>query len=158
MKNLSLFIALLTLFSCQKQEEIPEVQHVILIGLDGFGAKGLQLAETPRMNEMIANGSVSITTRSVMPTGSGPNWTSMLTATIPLHHGVINNNWSKESYTITPSLQNNVGAFPSIFDFIRQYRPNAKAHMFYEWGGMARPLDMDMPHKVVLRDNAEQLY
>jgi hypothetical protein len=93
-----------------------------------------------------------------MPTGSGPNWTSMLTATIPLHHGVINNNWSKESYTITPSLQNNVGAFPSIFDFIRQYRPNAKAHMFYEWGGMARPLDMDMPHKVVLRDNAEQLY
>jgi hypothetical protein len=158
MKNLSLFIALLTLFACQKKEEIPEPQHVILIGLDGFGAKALQLAETPQFNKMIANGAVSVTTRSVRPTSSGPNWTSMLTATIPLHHGVTNNNWSKESYTIAPSLKNNVGAFPSIFDFIRQQQPNAKAYMFYEWGGMAKTLDMDMPHKVVLRDNAEQLY
>jgi len=158
MKNIFLIILILSLFGCQKREQIPEPQHVILIGLDGFGAKALQLAETPRFNDMIANGSVSVTTRSVMPTSSGPNWTSMLTATIPLHHGVINNNWSRDSYTITPSLENNVGAFPSLFDFIRDQRPNAKAHMFYEWGGMAKTLDMDMPHKVVLRDDADLLF
>lgn len=54
------------------------IKHVILIGLDGMSAEGMQMADTPFMDSLMANGAYSFNARMTHPTSSCPNWTTKL--------------------------------------------------------------------------------
>ncbi len=140
--------ALLLTCSCCRQET-PKAKHVVLIGLDAMSAYGMQRAQTPNFNEMIENGAVSIQTRCVRTTSSSQNWMSMVSGTIPEMHGVTDNDWMPDSYVIEASVKNNKGTFPTIFELVKQQRPDAKVYMFYAWGGQDRMYDVSMVDKTV---------
>jgi len=129
--------ASLLLFSaCGDKQKIPEAKMVILIGIDGLSIPGLQIAETPNIDELIRTGALSFKTRSVMPSISGPNWASHLMGAGPEQHAVTMNGWTRETTKIDPAQKDEDGYFPSIFSVIREQRPQAKMGFFYDWDAL----------------------
>ncbi|MFZ4549441.1 MAG: alkaline phosphatase family protein, partial [Bacteroidales bacterium] len=108
-------------------------KHVILIGIDGLSAEGLQYANTPIIDKLISQGVISLKTRGVMPTVSAPNWASILAGAGPEQHGTTSNNWSLSNHSIEPTTKDEDGYFPSIFTLIRKQLPKAVTAMFYDW-------------------------
>ncbi|MBL7965554.1 MAG: alkaline phosphatase family protein [Prolixibacteraceae bacterium] len=160
MKRVHLFILLGIIsisFSCTCKVQTHQSKHVILIGLDGVGAYGFQRAATPRMNEMVQNGALSIKARCILESSSSQNWMTMLTGAIPNQHGVTSNDWQPDNYQIEPILKNKAGFFPSIFDLIKAQKPESKVYMFYEWDGLGRLFDLTVPDKVELIKNGEKV-
>jgi len=129
-----IWIALLsiTLNSCKQESNAPIATHIVLIGIDGMSIPGFQKAATPNMDELVRNGALSFRTRSVMPTISGPNWASHLLGAGPEQHGVTMNGWSTSNMSITPSVTDEDGYFPSVFSVIREQMPDAKTAFFYD--------------------------
>lgn len=54
-------------------ESKPIAKHVILVGLDGFGAYAYQKADMPNLKKLASEGSWGTTTRSVLPSSSAVN-------------------------------------------------------------------------------------
>jgi hypothetical protein len=127
---LALLLFVLNSFGQNKQ---TIVQHVVLIGIDGMSAEAFQLAPTPNMDELVAEGAISLKTRGVMPTVSAPNWATILSGAGPEQHGVTSNKWSLQKQGFRPTVQDKEGYFTSIFTIIRQQRPLANTAMFFDW-------------------------
>jgi len=108
-------------------------KHVVLIGLDGVSSEGFQYARTPVMDELIRNGSLSLITRSVIPSVSAPNWATILSGAGPEQHGVTSNEWSFSNEPFEPTVKDSEGYFTSIFTIIRKQAPKAITGMFYDW-------------------------
>ena len=144
------FLVCLLMLSCSSpQNKTPRAKHVILLGFDAMSARGVQRAQTPNFNEMIENGAVSIKARCLRPTSSSQNWMSMVSGTNIEMHGVTGNDWEPDNKTIEPAVKNKKGLFPTIFDDIKQQRPDAKVYMFYEWTGQDRMYDTSVADKAV---------
>ncbi len=141
---------LLFVSSCE-QHKTPRSKHVVLIGLDAMSARGVQRAQTPNFNEMIENGAVSVQARCVRPSNSSPNWMSMVTGTIPLMHGILDNGVNPSNSQVTPAVENSQGMFPTIFEVVKTQRPDAKVYMYCEWGGQTRMYDVSQVDKLVGR-------
>ena len=156
--NLLLIVYFVFHYSCAEKAVSTRAEHVVIFGLDGVGTRALQLAETPEMNSMIASGALSVNTRTVLPSNSGPTWTSLLTGTATEHHGVRNNSWRTDNYTIKPSLRTEAGYFPGIFEHIREQRPDIKSVMLYEWRGMINMFDETVPGKVIHKTEGVDLF
>ena len=62
-------------------------RHLVFIGFDGWGASYLDKAYMPTVKRMISDGTSSTETRSVMPSISWPNWTSLFMGTPPDKQG-----------------------------------------------------------------------
>ncbi len=60
------------------QAQIKGVKHVILIGMDGFGAYRFPKADNPNMKQMMQDGAWTLQARSVLPSSSAVNWASMV--------------------------------------------------------------------------------
>ncbi len=159
MKKVYSFIILgiFMVFSCTGKNQMPRSKHVILIGLDGVSSYGFQKAATPRMNEMAQNGALSINARCILESSSSQNWMTMLSGAIPNQHGVTSNDWEPQKHAIEPILKNKAGFFPSVFDLIKTQKPEDKVYLFYEWGGLARMFDLNVPDKVERIENGVQL-
>ena len=65
-----------------------KAKRVVLISLDGICVEGFLKARTPNLDALLADGSLSLDTRVVMPSVTLPNWTSHLTGSGPEQHGV----------------------------------------------------------------------
>lgn len=52
----------------------PRAKHVILIGLDGWGAYSVSKAEMPNVKKLMDDGSYTLKKRSVLPSSSAVNW------------------------------------------------------------------------------------
>ncbi len=109
------------------------VKHVILIGIDGVSAEGLQYANIPVISSLIKQGCISLKTRGVMPTVSAPNWATILSGAGPEQHGVTSNSWSLANQGFEPTVKDSDGYFASIFTLIRKQMPKAVTAMFYDW-------------------------
>lgn len=160
MKHLYTIVALLTLAllaSCGRTtDKTPKAKHVILIGIDAMGARGVQRANTPTLNYMIDNGAASIKARCILPSSSSQNWMSMVSgATINLH-GVTDNDWEPGNGNIIPAVKNKKGLFPTIFDDIKTQKPSDKVYMFYEWTEQDRMYDTSVVDKAVTGLDGEQ--
>ena len=68
-------------------------KRIIMIALDGISVEGYQKAKTPNLDALMTEGSLSLTTRVVMPSVTLPNWTSHLTGSGPEQHRVVDNGW-----------------------------------------------------------------
>ena len=66
----------------------PRAKRVVMIALDGISVPGFTTAHTPNLDNLLAQGALSLTTRVVMPSVTLPNWTSHLTGSGPEQHGM----------------------------------------------------------------------
>ena len=136
-----ILLAALCLYGCMPRQHSSD--HVIILGFDAMSALGIQRAETPHFNRMIENGAVSLHTRCVRETVSSQNWMSMVSGAPIEMHGVFNNSWKPGAPdNVPPALTNAEGKFPTVFDLIREQRPELKQYAFIEWTDEARMYDV----------------
>lgn len=114
-------------------------KRVLLIGLDGICVDGLVKARTPRLDALLAEGVVSMSTRVVMPSVTLPNWTSHLTGSGPEQHGVVDNGWTKEKFVLPAVARDADGYYPSVFKVLKEARPDAKTAFYYNWINLFYP-------------------
>lgn len=138
------------------QAQVPGVEHVVVIGVDGLSPEGLQKAETPRLDALIAEGAHSFTARAVLPTVSSPNWASILMGAGPVHHGITSNDWSPTSYEIEPTEKGPGGIFPTIFSVLRGQRPDAYQAVIYHWRGFNRLFERELVNEALHGINEER--
>nr|MBI1232361.1 sulfatase-like hydrolase/transferase [Cytophagales bacterium] len=129
-----------------------------MIGLDAFSSRGLQKAATPAMNEMIAQGALAPYARCILPTVSTPNWTSMLTGVDPVQHGIYDNSWERESRHWDPVLTGQEDVYPSVLSWLKDQRPDAKMHFFYEWDGLSRMFEMSVVDKKFRSEKGHEVF
>lgn len=103
--------------------------HVVLIGLDGWGAHYLPKAEMPTVRRMISEGSSTLKAQCVLPTYSWPNWSSMFLGAPPEVHGYIDNENDKPFFA--GPVRDQFGFFPTIFAVLKSRQ--FESSVFYEW-------------------------
>lgn len=139
------FLLVFLVSSCAKN---PESKRVILIGIDGMGMQGLQQANTPNLDLIIQSGALSLKTRGVMPTVSGPNWSSHLLGAGPEQHGITSNDWTVDNHSIYPTQEDEDGYFPSLFNLIHHQKTDAETALFYDWDALANFYNVKIIDKV----------
>jgi hypothetical protein len=114
------------------------IEHVIVVGVDGMSPDGIRSASTPVMHRLIREGAVKWNVRTVLPSSSSPNWASMIMGGGTELHGITDNDWGRQEYSLPPIVSGEEGIFPTIFGWIRRYRPQAEIGAVYQWEGFGR--------------------
>ncbi|MDR2948267.1 MAG: alkaline phosphatase [Prevotella sp.] len=108
--------------------------HVILIGLDGWGAYSVPKAEMPNVKKQMEQGCYTLTKRSVFPSSSAANWASMFMGAGPELHGYTE--WGSKTPEFPSKIIKKNNIFPTIFQLLRDNDPKAGIACFYEWEGI----------------------
>jgi hypothetical protein len=132
--------------------QVPGVEHVVVIGVDGLAPRGIQEADTPHMDALMARGAHTLHARAVLPTSSSSNWASMIMGAGPEQHGITSNDWEVDKHEIPPIVAGPTGRFPTVFAVIRTAMPDAVTACFYDWDGFGRLVEPDTP--TILEDCA----
>ena len=74
----------------------------------------------------MAEGSLSLDTRVVMPSVTLPNWTSHLCGSGPEQHGVVDNSWEISKFVLPAIETDSKGYYPSVFKVLKEALPQAK--------------------------------
>lgn len=143
MKKLNLVLvvvlAVLTLNSFAKAPGVKGVKHVILIGLDGWGAYSVPKANMPNVKSLMEKGSYTLESRSILPSSSAPNWAAMFMGVGPELHGYTT--WGSKTPEIPSRVILKNGIFPTVFQVVRDARPDAEIGVFSEWLGIKYLID-----------------
>lgn len=143
MKKLNLVLvvvlAVLTLNSFAKAPGVKGVKHVVLIGLDGWGAYSVPKANMPNVKSLMEKGSYTLESRSILPSSSAPNWAAMFMGVGPELHGYTT--WGSETPEIPSRVILKNGIFPTVFQVVRDARPDAEIGVFSEWLGIKYLID-----------------
>jgi len=153
---LSLLLIASTLFiGCRnnQQQSNTLAKRVIIIGLDGFSAEGFRKAKHPHIDNLFANGSLSLTTRPVMPSVTLPNWTSHLTGSGPEETGVDGNKWTLKNHKLNPLETDSQGYYPSIFKVLKEHVPNIKIAYYYNWAELINPINKRYLDEISFEEN-----
>lgn len=150
MKNLVFaLIAVIAFASCSSGEQknctekrVKGVEHVVIIGCDAFGAYAYPKANIPNIKALAANGGLAKVARSVLPSSSAVNWSSMIMGASPSLHGYTE--WGSRTPEIPSAAVSKYGKFPSIFNVIKDSMPNAKTAAIYSWGGIGYLFDKEV--------------
>ena len=113
--------------------------HVILIGLDGWGAYSVERADMPRVKAEMERGSWTLAKRSVFPSSSAPNWVSMFMGAGPELHCYTE--WGSQTPEFPSRLIGDNGIFPTVFQIARRQMPQAEIGCLYEWDGIKHLVD-----------------
>ncbi len=138
---LALAIGILSLWSCANpymEKKDFEIQHIIVIGIDGMSPDGIQKADTPTLDSMIQEGAATMHARSVLPSSSSPNWASMIMGADTEQHGITSNGWEKFDHQLPPVVVTQYGTFPTIFTLFKDQQPEALVGAIYDWDGFGR--------------------
>ncbi|RFS24841.1 alkaline phosphatase [Chitinophaga silvatica] len=146
MKKLILAVSLLV-SSYYAQAQIKGVKHVILIGMDGFGAYSFQKADNPNMKQMMQDGSYTLQARSVLPSSSAVNWASMVMGAGPEVHGYTE--WNSQKPELPSRELDKYGLFPSIYTLLREQKPAAEIGVIYSWDGIGYLFPKEAVNKAV---------
>jgi predicted AlkP superfamily pyrophosphatase or phosphodiesterase len=152
MKYLSFLLILPVLFvrpvSAQPSVAQPseaQPKHVLVIGIDGLSADGVQRATTPVLDSLMRVGAYSLAAKAVYPSSSSPNWASMITGTSPTHHEIWSNKWQRADIADRSYCGGAKGQlFPTIFRVVREKLPSATIATFYDWDDFGRLLEDDV--------------
>lgn len=134
MKKTVLLFLLCTIWVLESTSQVKKIKHVILIGIDGFGAYAVPDADMPVLKQLMSTGSWSLKARSVLPSSSAVNWASMLMGAGPTLHGYTE--WDSKTPEIPSAITNVYGVFPGIFGLLKQQKPQYKSAVIYNWGGI----------------------
>lgn len=116
-------------------------EHVILIGLDGWGAYSVPKADMPNVKKLMDAGSYTLENRSVLPSSSAVNWASMFMGAGPELHGFTE--WGSQKPDLPSRELSHYGMFPSIFGLLRDAYPSAEIGYVYEWDGIGYLVEND---------------
>lgn len=149
-KKFAFFTVLIALFFSSSSyiknntitETKPLAKHVILIGVDGFGAYAFENATIPNIRKMMANGSYSLQARSVLPSSSAVNWASMLMGSGPELHGYTK--WDSRTPEMPSRRLGKEGIYPTIFSLIDEQLPKSKKGAIYTWGGIRNLFEREL--------------
>ena len=131
-----------TIISCSgtKQQMVPKAKHVVMVGIDGWAAHGLDQAhDIPHIRELMTKGSYTLHKRSVLPSASAINWSSMFMSAPTELHGYTK--WNSKVPEIPALVQNNHNIFPTIYSIIREQQPNAETGCTFDWDGIKYVID-----------------
>lgn len=117
--------------SCGTKEKAG---HVILIGLDGWGAYSVPKAEMPNVKQVMEDGCYTLEKRSVLPSSSAINWASMFNGAPTEIHGYTT--WGSRTPELKSRVVNQHGIFPTIFSILRDAQPDAEIGCIYDWDGI----------------------
>ena len=134
MKKTVLFLLLCTVWVLQSKSQVKKIKHVVLIGIDGFGAYAVPDADMPVLKQLMSTGSWSLKARSVLPSSSAVNWASILMGAGPTLHGYTE--WDSKTPEIPSAATNEYGVFPGIFGLLKQQKTQYKSAVIYNWGGI----------------------
>jgi hypothetical protein len=123
-----------------------KVEHVVVIGCDGFGSLGFTPDNTPVLHGLMREGAYTLHARGVMPTSSSPNWASMIMGAGPEQHGITSNDWETNKFEIAPTVRGPAGFFPTIFGAVRAQRPDATIAVIHDWDGFGRLVEPTAPN------------
>lgn len=98
-------------------------RKVLIIGIDGCRGDALEVADVPHIHSLLPHAIYSFDALTDPPTWSGPGWSSMLTGVWSNKHGVKDNSFSG----------NHLGAYPSIFKYIKRINPKEKIVSICSW-------------------------
>ena len=143
-------LALVAGLAYSAHAQLPGVEHVLLIGVDGLSPAGIDAAPTPVMDALIRSGARTFTARAVFPTSSSSNWASMVTGAGTEQHGITANDWQRTDRAIRPADTGLEPIFPTIFGQLRRQQPSATIHVIYHWSDFGRlyersAADLDRP-------------
>ncbi|MCF0163688.1 MAG: alkaline phosphatase, partial [Bacteroidales bacterium] len=122
--------------SCSKKTDTP---HIIFIGFDGLASYTFNEELMPNVKALMDAGTYTMQKRTVLPSSSAVNWASMFMSAGPELHGYTE--WGSK----TPELPSRVilknGIFPTIFQILRDARPEAEIGVLYDWDGIKYLVD-----------------
>lgn len=130
---LSLTFAIQVTFSKEK------AKHVIFIGLDGWGSYSVEKAEMPNVKKLMNDGTYTLKKRSVLPSSSAVNWASMFMGAGPELHGYTE--WGSKVPELPSRVLGKNHIFPTIFQLLREGKPNAEIGCIYDWDGIKYVID-----------------
>ena len=117
----------------------PTAKRIVLISLDGICVDGYLKAKTPNLDALMAEGSLSLDTRVVMPSVTLPNWTSHLCGSGPEQHVVVDNSWEISKFVLPAIETDSKGYYPSVFKVLKEALPQAKTAFYYNWINLFYP-------------------
>ncbi|MDL2247212.1 alkaline phosphatase [Bacteroides sp. OttesenSCG-928-J23] len=117
----------------------PKAQHMVFIGLDGWGSYSMHRALMPNVRKLMETGSYTLQKRTVLPSSSAVNWASMFMGAGPELHGFTN--WGTRVPELPSRELNQHGIFPTIFQLLRDAQPEAEIGCLYEWEGIKYLVD-----------------
>ena len=153
MKRIIFNLVLVAYFGCmllscaENQAGKRHFEHVVVIGIDGLTSEGLQKAETPVMDNLIANGAVKYDVRAILPTVSMPNWGAMVCGAGSEASGITSNKWEPNGQWMQPIVKNQAGLFPTIFNIIREQMPEAEQGSIFHWDGIGQISPKDVVNR-----------
>ncbi|MGB4204851.1 MAG: alkaline phosphatase [Bacteroidales bacterium] len=134
---INVFLGLI-LISCSSQDGRQQkgwkAEHVVFIGLDGWGSYSVDKADMPVVKQLMKEGCYTLKKRSVLPSSSAVNWASMFMGAGPELHGYTE--WGSKTPELPSRVLNKNGIFPNIFQLLRDAEPNAEIGVMYEWDGI----------------------
>lgn len=128
-------------------------KRIVLISLDGICVEGFLKAKTPNLDALLAEGSLSLDTRVVMPSVTLPNWTSHLCGSGPEQHGVVNNSWEITKFKLPAIETDSQGYYPSVFKVLKDALPQAKTAFYYNWINLFYPYNKQYFDEVSYLEN-----
>ena len=131
------FIISATTLCCSCSEK--KAEHVVFIGLDGWGAYSLPKADMPNVKKLMSEGAYTLKKRSALPSSSAINWASMFMGAGPELHGYTQ--WGSKTPELPSRELNQHGIFPTIFQLLRDNQPKAEIGCLYEWNGIKYLVD-----------------
>jgi len=138
MKTKLFLFAVVAAFLCGCCNNAPErvkgVEHVVVIGLDGFAGWTVDSVDMPFLKSMMAEGAWTVKSRSILPSASACNCMTMFCGACVEMHGY--NTWCSQKPDFEPISEGVDGMYPTIAYVIRQNDPECKMGAFYEWDGI----------------------
>ena len=108
---------------CTNLTVFGQNQKVLILGIDGCRSDALEIANTPNMDALMANGTFSYDALNTGVTSSGPGWSSMLTGVWQDKHGVTDNSFSGSNYD----------AYPHFLQRVEEHNPNLSTISIANW-------------------------
>lgn len=99
----------------------------VVIGLDGTMLDQIKVADAPRLNQLIAEGTSGESSIAGHPTISGPSWSTILTGVWNDKHGVQDNSFTGARYD----------QYPTAFTQIEKANPAFGTQSISTWDGIA---------------------
>ena len=121
-----------------KSREFVPAEHLVFIGLDGWGGAYISKADMPTVKRMITGGASTLDMRCIMPSNSWPNWSSLF--------------WGVEPESPAQRQEENIF---SIFTAVKNSKPASTAALFYEWGELQRICSADTADRQRILSNLE---
>ena len=112
----------------------PIAKHVVLIGVDGLGARWMPWDQMPNLSQLRQDGLYAVG-RDCYPTASAINWATVFYGTVTEIHGYRNWN-SKAPDLLPPPAAMDGGRLPCIFSEIRRQDPSAYTVSLFTWDGV----------------------